>query len=256
MHTVFNKETRFTTNFNNNNMAPIIKKNIVFEIVDDLELDINTDDEKKTNENKNKNNRRGYERHEALSDDDTEILDEILERKREREVALPSTIFRFKFTEEFMEELHNFSKIHQYDHRKDFKDAWVKWTEENQDIIAKEVDRLVEMGYPNEDDIVDDKMFKSARYYFRKKSAVKPEPKQRRQYIGVDHELLETMDIHIKTNIYNDDYKPKTAFVMFCKEYESILRQTIEQMSISDAKMIQDKIKKTYKNRYFMLTNK
>ena len=226
MHTVFNKETRFTTNFNTNNMAPIIKnkKNIVFEILDD--------------------------------DNETEIIDEILEQKIDNELSLPSTIFRFKFTEEFMEELHNFSKIHQYDHRKDFKDAWVKWTEENQDIIAKEVDRLVAMGYPNEDDIVDDKMFKSARYYFRKKSAVKPEPKQRRQYIGVDHELLENMDIHIRTNIYNDDYKPKTAFIMFCKEYDTILRQTIEQMSISDAKMIQEKIKKTYKNRYFMLTNK
>ena len=226
MHTVFNKETRFTTNFNTNNMAPIIKnkKNIVFDILDD--------------------------------DDETEIIDEILEQKIDNELSLPSTIFRFKFTEEFMEELHNFSKIHQYDHRKDFKEAWVKWTEENQDIIAKEVDRLVAMGYPNEDDIVDDKMFKSARYYFRKKSAVKPEPKQRRQYIGVDHELLENMDIHIRTNIYNDDYKPKTAFIMFCKEYDTILRQTIEQMSISDAKMIQEKIKKTYKNRYFMLTNK
>ena len=225
MHTVFNKETRFTTNFNTNNMAPIIKnkKNIVFDILDD---------------------------------DETEIIDEILEQKIDNELSLPSTIFRFKFTEEFMEELHNFSKIHQYDHRKDFKDAWVKWTEENQDIIAKEVDRLVAMGYPNEDDIVDDKMFKSARYYFRKKSTVKPEPKQRRQYIGVDHELLENMDIHIRTNIYNDDYKPKTAFIMFCKEYDTILRQTIEQMSISDAKMIQEKIKKTYKNRYFMLTNK
>ena len=225
MHTVFNKETRFTTNFNTNNMAPIIKnkKNIVFDILDD---------------------------------DETEIIDEILEQKIDNELSLPSTIFRFKFTEEFMEELHNFSKIHQYDHRKDFKDAWVKWTEENQDIIAKEVDRLVAMGYPNEDDIVDDKMFKSARYYFRKKSAVKPEPKQRRQYIGVDHELLENMDVHIRTNIYNDDYKPKTAFIMFCKEYDTILRQTIEQMSISDAKMIQEKIKKTYKNRYFMLTSK
>ena len=258
MHTVFNKETRFTTttNFNTNKMAPV-NKNIVFEIVDDFDIDINVADENKNTENNdNKGHRREYDRHEALSDDDAEIIDEILERRRESEIALPSTIFRFKFTEEFMEELHNFSKIHQYDHRKDFKEAWVKWTEENQDIIAKEVDRLVAMGYPNEDDIVDDKMFKSARYYFRKKSAIKPEPKQRRQYIGVDHELLETMDIHIRTNIYNDDYKPKTAFVMFCKEYESILRQTIERMSISDAKMIQDKIKKTYKNRYFMLTNK
>jgi hypothetical protein len=178
------------------------------------------------------------------------------ENRLEREPDLPSTIFRFKFTEGFMCELYNFSKIHQYDHRKDFKEAWTKWTETNSDIISNEVERLYALGYKNDDDIVDDKMFKSARYYFRKKSPVKAEPKQRRQYISVDHELLETMDNHIVSNIYNQDYKPKTAFVMFCKEYEAILKQTIEKLSIQDAKMIQEKIKKTYKNRYFMLTNK
>ena len=177
---------------------------------------------------------------------------------RIQEGALPVTIYRFKFTEEFMEDLHDFSKIHQYDHRKDFKEAWVKWTQDNEDIISKEVYRLKALGYPN-DDIIDDKMFKSARYYFRKKSAVRPEPKQRRQYIVVDHELLDKMDCHIISNIYNDDYKPKTAFIMFCKEYKAVLQQTILTMGekgVFGAKIIEDKIKKTYKNRYFMLTNK
>jgi len=195
-----------------------------------------------------------YKRHEQLSDDDIQLINNI--RLIQNEDALPSTIFRFKFTEGFMEELHNFSKIHQYDHRKDFKEAWVRWTESNQDIITKEVERLMALGYQNEDDIVDDKMFKSARYYFRKKSVIRPEPKQRRQYIGVDHELLAAMDNHIIANIYNNDYKPKTAFIMFCKEHEDVLKQTISKLSIQDAKLIQDKIKKTYKNRYFMLTNK
>lgn len=238
-------------------MAPV-NKNIVFEIVDDVDEFYKNE---KSNEKKNEKNNeksvslgRQYERHEALSDDDIEILDDILIKKKD--TALPSTIFRFKFTENFMEELSNFSKIHQYDHRKDFKEAWVKWTDENADLVAKEVERLVALGYPNEEDIVDDKMFKSARYYFRKKSTVKAEPKQRRQYIGIDHEILETMDRHIVNNIYNDDYKPKTAFVMFCKENEDVLKESIIKMSISDAKLIQDKIKKTYKNRYFMLTNK
>ena len=64
------------------------------------------------------------------------------------------------------------------------------------------------------------------------------------------------MDNHIIANIYNNDYKPKTAFIMFCKENEDVLKQTISKLSIQDAKLIQDKIKKTYKNRYFMLTNK
>jgi hypothetical protein len=235
-------------------MAPV-NKNIVFEIVDDVdEFYKSNEKSKENNDNENTNIRQDYERHDALSDDDFEILDEILERKKA--AALPSTIFRFKFTENFMEELSNFSKIHQYDHRKDFKEAWVKWAAENEELVTKEVERLVALGYPNEEDIVDDKMFKSARYYFRKKSTIKAEPIQRRQYIGVDHELLETMDRHIINNIHNDDYKPKSAFVMFCKENEDVLKQTISKMDISDVKMIQDKIKKTYKNRYFMLTNK
>ena len=64
------------------------------------------------------------------------------------------------------------------------------------------------------------------------------------------------MDNHIIANIYNEDYKPKTAFVLFCKENEAVLKKTIMKMSIQDAKLIQEKIKKTYKNRYFMLTTK
>ena len=224
---------------------------IIFEIVDDF-VDNNNDNE----DDYETNNDDKYKRHEQLSDDDIEIVENI--KARMQEGALPATIYRFKFTEEFMEELHDFSKIHQYDHRKDFKEAWVKWTQDNEDIISKEVERLKSLGYPN-DDIIDDKMFKSARYYFRKKSAVRPEPKQRRQYIVVDHELLDKMDLHIISNIYNEDYKPKTAFIMFCKEYKAVLQQTILTMGekgVFDAKIIEDKIKKTYKNRYFMLTNK
>ena len=119
------------------------------------------------------------------------------------------SIYRYKFTDDFTQELYKFSKIHQYDHRKDFKDAWQIWTEENENLVDGEVRRLANLGYDGD---VLDKMFKSARYYFRKKSAVKPEPKQRRQYIGVDHELLENMDIHIRTNIYNDDYSVFNGF--------------------------------------------
>jgi hypothetical protein len=207
----------------------LLKENIVFDIVDTLSNNAN-DTAREENENDN--------------------------IRAETEGALPTTIYRFKFTEDFMTELYNFSKIHQYDHRKDFKEAWVKWTEVHQNIIDSEIERLRALGYQNEDDIVDDKMFKSARYYFRKKNPIRAEPKQRRQYIGVDHELLEKMDNHIIANIYNEDYKPKTAFVLFCKENEDILKKTIMKMSIQDAKLIQEKIKKTYKNRYFMLTTK
>jgi hypothetical protein len=114
---------------------------------------------------------------------------------------LPTVIYRFKFTEEFMEDLYKFSKIHQYDDRKDFKEAWKVWIEENESIIDEEMRRLLNLGY--EGDVLD-KMFKSARYYFRKKSTEKKEPRQRRHYISVNRDLLDAMDNHIEDNIYDD----------------------------------------------------
>jgi hypothetical protein len=167
---------------------------------------------------------------------------------------LPITIYRFKFTEDFMTELYNFSKIHQYDERKDFKEAWKLWTEDNADLITTESARLTDLGY---DGNILDKMFKSARYYFRKKSVDKKEPIQRRAYISVNRELLDAMDRHIEEHIYNDDYKPKTGFICFCQEHYQLLTESISnicQQNVIDLKLIEDKIKKTYKNRYFTLT--
>ena len=43
-----------------------------------------------------------------------------------------------------------------------------------------------------------DKMFKSARYYFRKKGTEKKEPKRRCSYIGTAKELLDAMDTLIE----------------------------------------------------------
>jgi len=170
------------------------------------------------------------------------------------DTGLPTLIYRYKFTEDFIEELYKFSKIHQYDERKNFKEAWKLWTEENQEIIDEETTRLTTLGY---DGNVMDKMFKSARYYFRKKITEKKEPRQRRQYISVNRELLVSMDNHIEENIFNIDYQPKTGFVSFCKANELILKESIANLfeqGVKDTSLIEDKIKKTYKNRYFMLT--
>ena len=183
-----------------------------------------------------------------------EVADMLREEEPVKKINAP--IFRFKFTEVFMEDLYKFSKIHQYDHRKDFKEAWTKWIEENDDIIDEEVERLLELGYDG--DILD-KMFKSARYYFRKKSPVAVEPKQRRQYISVSHELLEAMDTHIKTNIELPNYQPKTGFVSFYEQNNVLILQTFRnfcEQDIKDVDFIQLKLKKTYKNRYFMIISK
>ena len=165
-------------------------------------------------------------------------------------------IFRYKFTEEFTSELFKFSKIHQYDHRKDFKEAWKTWMEENDDIIEEETRRLTNLGY---DGNVEDKMFKSARYYFRKKSTEKKAPVKRRDYIGVNKALLDAMDAHIRMCMNTEDYKPSDGFDNFCNKNKDLLREEVNILcknGFTDSIEIKNKIKKTYKNRYFLLINK
>ena len=165
-------------------------------------------------------------------------------------------IFRYKFSQDFVDELYKFSKIHQYDHRKDFKEAWEKWTEENDDMIDKEIRRLTNLGYDG--DILD-KMFKSARYYFRKKSTEKKEPIKRRIYVGSQKDLLDAMDQHIKNNIKSSDFKPSDGFDEFCRNNIELLKEQVNQFvqsGIKDSNEIKNKIKKTYKNRYFIIISK
>lgn len=184
------------------------------------------------------------------------LLNDELVPISEENTKLNATIFRFQFTEAFMADLYKFAKIHQYDHRKDFKEAWTIWLEETNDIIQEEVDRLNNLGYDG--DILD-KMFKSARYYFRKKSPIKVEPKVRKQYIGVSHDLLAAMDAHIRSTIRADGFRPKNGFVSFCLSNDQLVKGIIVSIYKSgnpDLKMIQLKLKKTYKNRYFMLISK
>ena len=167
-------------------------------------------------------------------------------------------IFRYKFTDEFTSELFKFSKIHQYDHRKDFKEAWKTWIEDNDEIVQEEIRRLQNIGY--EGDILD-KMFKSARYYFRKKTTEKKHPAERRNYISVQKELLEAMDEHIKTMIHEETYKPSDGFEDFSKNknHQELIKEeviTLLKNGYNNSDEIKKKMKKTYKNRYFLIVSK
>jgi hypothetical protein len=167
-----------------------------------------------------------------------------------------SSIYRYKFDDSLIIEIHNFAKIHEFDGRKDFKEAWNKWVVDNNTMISQETQRLIDLGYHGD---VIDKMFKSTRYYFRKKCTEKKKPQKRRIYIGLQKELLERMDNHILNNIKNEDYKPANGFDNFCKENLDLLKNQVNNLisfNITDKDEIKNKIKKTYKNRYFMIINK
>ena len=165
-------------------------------------------------------------------------------------------IFRFKFTYDFTGELFKFSKIHQYDHRKDFKEAWNIWVEDNEMIVEDEIRRLTNLGYEGD---IKDKMFKSARYYFRKKSTEKKEPTKRRDYVGVNKVLLDAMDDHIKSKMKEVNFKPSDSFDEFCKIHINVIKEEVLNLcksGITNSTEIKDKFKKTYKNRYFLVISK
>jgi hypothetical protein len=102
-------------------------------------------------------------------------------------------------------------------------------------------------------------MFKSARYYFRKKSTEKKAPTQRRNYIQVQKDLLDAIDKHIRDMIISNDSKPSDGFDDFCKNNKDVLNEEVKslcQSGMIDSTEIKNKIKKTYKNRYFLIVSR
>ena len=191
-------------------------------------------------------------------------------------------IFRYKLSDNIMELITQFAKIHQYDDRHTYKEAWTNYVNEHREITDREVSRLAELNYKGD---VMDKMFKAGRYYFRTKGVSPPNddpeddddddkepsavvggrnpqrnPKQR-SYIVMHPEVIQAMDKQLVSIMGNLNFKPAKAFIHFCDQHIDLLRQEITRLtfewngvgSTMTAKTLADKIKKTYKNRYFML---
>jgi len=79
-----------------------------------------------------------------------------------------------------------------------------------------------------------------------------------RKYVLINRDLLDVMDNHIACGLRRDDaYTPARGFAEFCKlnvdSYCSEVTRLSEIMPTGEA--VRDKLKKTYKNRYFMIVN-
>jgi len=163
--------------------------------------------------------------------------------------------YRFKFTPEIMNSIQEFTRIHKYDEREEFKDAWDTWCDDNIDDIQTELDRLEEMGWEGD---IKDKMYKSARYYFKNKSIEIKDPKKRQKYVRVTSEIRILIDRHITSNIGSDQYSPANGLTEFYEMNTDTIENEHELLGILgfSKQQIDDKIKKTYKNRYFQYVKK
>jgi hypothetical protein len=183
------------------------------------------------------------------------VSENLTTNKEAEDLTTKKNIYRYKFSDNFTSELLTFSKIHQYDNRKDYKEAWTVWLDEYENIVLEEVKRLEDLNYIGD---IKDKMFKSSRYYFRKKIIETKKPFERRVYINVQKKFLQEMDKHITEKIKNNG-KPSDNFDDFCQNNIDLLKEEINILcknGFTNPSDIKAKMKKTYKNRYYLSINK
>lgn len=162
-------------------------------------------------------------------------------------------IFRYEFSTGIMESLSTFSKQYKDVDRHAYKEAWSKWLEENNRPIIDEETRLKQDGYEGDIRV---KMYKSSRYYFRKKSTEKKAPTERKKYVALDKPILMQIDRHITNNIEREDFKPSVGFSEFCELEQTAIQETthhLQEKGITGCSNVREKLKKTYKNRYFVI---
>lgn len=144
-----------------------------------------------------------------------------------------SSIYRYKLNKTIIDLIIEFSQKHKYINRKEYKEEWKQFLETNKITIEIEKRRLSELGYKGN---LEDKMYKSGRYYFRDKKYEKSEPKKREQYKKMDPKILNKINEHVKVML-KQNIKPSEGYNKFIDE------------SGLDKK--DEKIKKSYKNQYF-----
>ena len=162
-------------------------------------------------------------------------------------------VLRFNISPEMTVKLQEFHEKNKELGKKEYKKQWGSFIEDNNDAVAQQERTLLNAGFTGD---VNQKLFTSVKYYLSKKSDEKSDPKERRTYVHIDKPILEAMNDHIVVNKETDGYTPAIGYTEFCQQYEQELiieKNRLKMVSELTDKEIEFKIKKTYKNRYFIL---
>jgi hypothetical protein len=196
------------------------------------------------------------------------------------------------FSEEFSKELHKFSKDHYEEPLKTFRQSWQAWISMNdiQTKMTREIERMRTNNFIGTDDDITQKIYTSARFYYRKKEKrakklaedSKEEQEQEDQeqqgkkpkpYIGFSKEFIQLMDTEIKDKILEkadtDDTKKfeaikldqKQAFHTFTTAHVTEISTEFGKLKVKYdeleerfiAKEIANKLKKAYQNRFYSI---
>jgi hypothetical protein len=128
------------------------------------------------------------------------------------------------FSEEFSKELHKFSKDHYEESLKTFRQSWQAWISINdiQTKMTREIERMRTNNFTGTDEDIRQKIYTSARFYYRKKEKrakklaedskdqdqdqdqdqeQQEQKSKSKPYIGFSKEFIQLMDNEIKDKI-------------------------------------------------------
>ena len=174
------------------------------------------------------------------------------------------TIYRYDFSKNIIEIILNFSRLHMFAERKQFKESFNKWLETNEEILSVEYKRLINLGYTGD---FKDKLFKATRYYFKEKQSLIPQKHREnnetpkiREYIALSYDIIYEIDKDIKKN-YNKNFKPSIGYNNFIINNKNIIDKEIIRIknlsnkSLDTKEKCLNKLKKSYKNRCYNYYN-
>ena len=168
--------------------------------------------------------------------------------------------FRYDFSNEIKSLLDNFYNINAEKDRKDFQESWTLWINEPEikSQIDSECTRLLNDGYKGD---VLDKMYKSVRYYNKKKEICPKERVINQHTNRFSTQFLDIIDKNVAKHLEEDIESTSTISLMqnqsykrFCLENkEELLRELVRLRQEKGVipEDIEKKLKKTYKNRFY-----
>lgn len=193
--------------------------------------------------------------------------------------------YRFKYTPDFQQRLSEFAIKHADKPKKEFDACFKNWCSINQQHVDNEYETLVNQGY-NRD--FQHRMYLSVRYYFRNKQnkqnkndndndndnadnmmnrsgkqvrCKSDKKKTKLKYVRMADELKTLMKQHIYDNM-GVNKSPKEMFGLFHNSANEEIRRflksektKLQENGYSD-KDVLFRIKKTYKNQYFVALRK
>lgn len=181
-----------------------------------------------------------------------------------------SRIYRFKVQNaELFSAMKEFAGSHKFESKEVLKESFESWyeSEEISSMIESEENYLTRHHYDFNHNNMKSKIFKSIKYYFIKnmlksmnlgedQNQRNKNNKKSRDSFKFSKTFIECAKTHLKSSICKHDFKPNTSFQEFLEQYNDVIqteKSRIDEINNENGKDFDAKLKKMYKNQYYVL---